>query len=129
MVNTVHYTKFRQNRIKIAKNLGKAVPRFWGPNMALFVSKIWHILSPISKLGTFILLFTKMCPPNQIWSNSGNKQGFVPKGSQKTILGAKHGTFCPQKMAYFVPNFKTRHIYIIKCQRVPTKTNLVQFGL
>ena len=111
------------------ENLGKAVPRFWGPNMALFIPKKWHISSPISKLGTFILLFAKMCPPNQIWSNSGNKQGFVPKGSQKTSLGAKHGTFRPQKMAYFVPNFKTRHIYVIKCQRVPTKTNLVQFGL
>ena len=29
MVHTLLHTKFRQNRIKIAKNLGKAVPGFW----------------------------------------------------------------------------------------------------
>ena len=38
MVNTVHYTKFRQIGIKIAKNLGKAVPGFWigGPLFEIF---------------------------------------------------------------------------------------------
>ena len=49
MVNTVHYTKFRQNRIKIAKNLGKAVPGFWigGP-----LSKISKRGPPIQNPGT-----------------------------------------------------------------------------
>ena len=53
MVNTVHYTKFRQNRIKIAKNLGKAVPGFWigGP-----LSKILEIFEILE------ILETRKCP-------------------------------------------------------------------
>ena len=101
--------------VEIAKNLGKAVPKFQGPNMALFVTQKWHISSPISKLSIFILLYAKKCPPKQIWSYLGNKQGFFPVETKKSFWGPnmahlvlKDGIFCPQSqnqahLSYYMP--------------------------